>query len=118
MGLQVGRHVDGIVDAYYGPPELAAEVDAAPPVDPHELVVAALCGLLVLGLERRLVFSGPVLPEFLKQVTIQNLRIGEACVDVSLTRNKEDVRIDVLRKQGDLKIVVLNSDLSLTSSSL
>jgi len=82
------------------------------------LLLQACLGLRVLGLERRLVFSGPVLPEFLKQVTIQNLRIGEACVDVSLTRNKEDVRIDVLRKQGDLKIVVLNSDLSMTSSSL
>ena len=38
LGLQVGRHVDGIVDAYYGPPELAAAVDAAPPVDPRVLV--------------------------------------------------------------------------------
>jgi hypothetical protein len=41
LGLQVGRHVDGIVDAYYGPPELAAAVDAEPPVDPGELVSAA-----------------------------------------------------------------------------
>jgi hypothetical protein len=40
LGLRLGRHVDGIVDAYYGPPELAAEVDAAPPVDPHALVSA------------------------------------------------------------------------------
>jgi hypothetical protein len=38
LGLQVGRHVDGIVDAYYGPPGLAAAVDAAPPVDPRTLV--------------------------------------------------------------------------------
>jgi hypothetical protein len=41
LGLQVGRHVDGIVDAYFGPPEPAAEVDAAPPVDPRMLVAAA-----------------------------------------------------------------------------
>jgi hypothetical protein len=41
LGLQVGRHVDGIVDAYYGPPELAAAVDAEPPADPRELVSAA-----------------------------------------------------------------------------
>ena len=27
LGLQVGRHVDGIVDAYFGPPELAAAVE-------------------------------------------------------------------------------------------
>ena len=33
LGLQLGRHVDGLVDAYFGPPELAAAVDAGPPVD-------------------------------------------------------------------------------------
>jgi hypothetical protein len=41
LGLQVGRHVDGIVDSYYGPPELAAAVDAEPPTEPHRLVAAA-----------------------------------------------------------------------------
>jgi hypothetical protein len=41
LGLQLGRHVEGIVDAYYGPPALAAAVDAEPPVDPRTLVAAA-----------------------------------------------------------------------------
>jgi hypothetical protein len=41
LGLRLGRHVDGIVDAYYGPPELAAAVDAEPPVDARALVSAA-----------------------------------------------------------------------------
>ena len=41
LGLRVGRHVDGIVDAYFGPPELAAAVEAEPPVEPTALVAAA-----------------------------------------------------------------------------
>jgi hypothetical protein len=41
LGLQLGRHVEGIVDAYYGPPELAAAVDAEPPADPRTLVAEA-----------------------------------------------------------------------------
>jgi hypothetical protein len=41
LGLQLGRHVDGIVDSYFGPPELAAAVEAEPPVDPWVLVSAA-----------------------------------------------------------------------------
>jgi hypothetical protein len=41
LGLQLGRHVEGIVDAYYGPPGLAAAVDAEPPADPRALVSAA-----------------------------------------------------------------------------
>ena len=41
LGLQLGRHVDGIVDAYFGPPELAREVAAMPSVEPSVLVAAA-----------------------------------------------------------------------------
>lgn len=41
LGLQLGRHVEGIVDAYYGPPEIAAAVNGKPPVDPKTLVAEA-----------------------------------------------------------------------------
>ena len=41
LGLQLGRHIDGIVDFYFGPPELAKAVEAEPPVEPRLLVVAA-----------------------------------------------------------------------------
>lgn len=41
LGLRLGRHVDGIVDSYCGPRELAAEVDAEPLVDPREIASAA-----------------------------------------------------------------------------
>jgi hypothetical protein len=41
LGLQLGRHDDGIVDAYFGPSELASEVETAPPPEPRALVAAA-----------------------------------------------------------------------------
>ena len=41
LGLQLGRHVEGIVDAYYGPPELASAVEGDSPVDPRALVSTA-----------------------------------------------------------------------------
>ena len=34
LGLRLGRHVDGFVDAYYGPPALAARVEAEPVMAP------------------------------------------------------------------------------------
>ena len=45
LGLRLGRHVDGFVDAYYGPPGLAERVAAQPPVAPERLVADA-AGLL------------------------------------------------------------------------
>jgi hypothetical protein len=38
LGLRLGRHVDGLVDAYFGPPELAAQVEAEEPTEPAALV--------------------------------------------------------------------------------
>lgn len=36
-GLAIGRHIEGFVDAYYGPPELAAQARTEPAVSPAEL---------------------------------------------------------------------------------
>jgi hypothetical protein len=41
LGLALGRHIDGFVDAYYGPPELSEEASAAGPMAPAALVADA-----------------------------------------------------------------------------
>ena len=41
LGLRLGRHVEGLVDAYYGPPELAAAAAAESPIDPGDLAADA-----------------------------------------------------------------------------
>ena len=49
LGLRLGRHVDGFVDAYYGPPDLATRVEAEPVRPPEALVAEA--GQLVADLD-------------------------------------------------------------------
>lgn len=41
LGLQLGRHVDGLVDAYYGPADLAARAAAGDPLPPAALAAEA-----------------------------------------------------------------------------
>jgi hypothetical protein len=41
LGLRLGKHVDGLVDAYYGPAELSQLVDAEQLLDPSDLVAEA-----------------------------------------------------------------------------
>jgi len=48
LGLRLGRHIDGMVDAYYGPPALAAAVAAEPVVPPRQLVAEARALLAAL----------------------------------------------------------------------
>src|SRR5439155_988704 len=38
LGLRLGRHVDGLVDAYYGPPDLREQADSEPVPEPTALV--------------------------------------------------------------------------------
>ncbi|HET7856859.1 MAG TPA: hypothetical protein VFL41_10425 [Gaiellaceae bacterium] len=42
LGLRLGRHIDGLVDAYFGPPELAQQAESEEPRDPAELVATAV----------------------------------------------------------------------------
>ena len=41
LGLRLGRHVDGLVDAYYGPPELTEQVDGEELTPAEELAAEA-----------------------------------------------------------------------------
>jgi hypothetical protein len=49
LGLRLGRHVDGFVDAYYGPADLAARIEAEPLVPPAAVVQEA--GALIADLD-------------------------------------------------------------------
>ncbi|HEV7762190.1 MAG TPA: hypothetical protein VGO78_24440 [Acidimicrobiales bacterium] len=49
LGLRLGRHVDGFVDAYYGPADLAARIEAEPLVPPA--AVAQEAGALIADLD-------------------------------------------------------------------
>jgi hypothetical protein len=72
------------------------------------LLLEACLGLSVLASERRVIFSKPLLPGFLRQVTIRDLKVGEARVDLLLTRHDEgDVGVNVLRRDGEVDIAVL-----------
>jgi hypothetical protein len=41
LGLAMGRHIEGFVDAYYGPQELSQRIEAEPMRDPGRLVAQA-----------------------------------------------------------------------------
>ena len=70
------------------------------------LLLQACLGLSVDGPNKRLVFSNPVLPPFLSEVLIRNLRVGESTVDVSLHRYPDDVGINVSRRDGEVNVVI------------
>jgi glycogen debranching enzyme len=69
------------------------------------MLLQACLGLTVDASKRQIVFARPRLPEFLQTVTILDLKVGEAAVDLSLQRHPHDVSINVLRREGPVEII-------------
>jgi glycogen debranching enzyme len=69
------------------------------------LLLRVCLGLTVDGLGRRVQFSRPALPEFLREIRIFNFATARGSVDVLVHRYPEDVAIQVLRRSGNLEIV-------------
>ncbi|HSF66407.1 MAG TPA: amylo-alpha-1,6-glucosidase [Nitrospiraceae bacterium] len=70
------------------------------------LLIQSCLGLRIEAPRARLSFSQPVLPSFLEYMEVKNLRIGDAVVDLSFERHAQDVGINVLRREGRVRIVV------------
>ena len=71
-----------------------------------------LCLQACLGLEVRfpnptVTFSNPVLPSFLDAIQIYDLKVGDAAVDLVLTRHAGDVGISVRQRSGHVSVVTL-----------
>jgi glycogen debranching enzyme len=71
------------------------------------LLFQASLGLTIDGIASKISFVRPWLPPFLTQARILNLQVADANVDLALTRHEHDVSVNVLRKRGDLEIVVV-----------
>lgn len=71
------------------------------------LLLQACLGLSFNACEQEVLFSHPVLPPFLETVEIKQLRLNSASLDLLLRRHAQDVGIEVLRKEGDLKITTV-----------
>jgi glycogen debranching enzyme len=51
----------------------------------------------------------PCLPSFLDEVTLRNLRLDPASVDLKLRRHRETVSLDILRTTGHIQVSVVCS---------
>ena len=71
------------------------------------LLLQACLGLSIHATEGKVYFNKPALTEALQEVTIRNLKVGSASIDITLQRHAEDVSINVLRKDGEVDIVVI-----------
>jgi glycogen debranching enzyme len=68
------------------------------------LLLQAYLGLSIRTAPAEVCFTRPLLPESLRVVQINNLRVGSAAVDLRLRAEGEDVHVEVLRRVGDIRV--------------
>ncbi len=71
----------------------------------YQLIGASL-GLRADAAAKRLELVNPALPTWLPGLRLRNLRVGEAIVDLGFLATDGSVAVDVLRRTGDLDVVV------------
>ena len=69
------------------------------------LLLRACLGMSVRAAERQISFDRPLLPPALDHLKIENLRLGDAAVDLLVRRYNGGAAVEVLRKQGQIEIL-------------
>ncbi len=68
----------------------------------------ACLGLRCDHARREIRFERPMLPEFIDELCLRRLRLGDAEVDILLRRHTTDVGLNVLQRRGEVRVVVVN----------
>ena len=67
------------------------------------LVLQASLGLVLNDKDSTVEFHSPVLPPCLDEVLLKHLRVGGGYVNLRLRRHEQDVSVDVLHAEGDIR---------------
>jgi glycogen debranching enzyme len=71
------------------------------------LMLQASLGMRIDAVNARLEFSRPQLPACISSMTIRNVQVGDASIDLELIRHDDDVGVNVMRREGDVDVLVV-----------
>ena len=70
------------------------------------LLLQSTLGLEIDAWERHVTFHGAMLPPWLARVEIRGLEVGDARVDLNITRGRSHAAVEVIEKVGQVEVVV------------
>jgi glycogen debranching enzyme len=71
------------------------------------LLFQSILGLEINGPEAQIRLARPALPNSLGELRIHNLQVAGGSVDLVVARHEHDVSVNVLRREGDIEILVV-----------
>jgi len=70
------------------------------------MMLQASLGLTLDAVRGKLWFNHPALPDWLGELTIRGLRVGNGQLDLDIRRHVRDVEINVVNRKGDVQVIV------------
>ena len=71
------------------------------------MLLQSMVGLTIEAAERRVTIRSGLLPEFLPQVRVNDLQVGDGTVDLILERHRQDLGVTIERNDANAEIVVI-----------
>jgi glycogen debranching enzyme len=68
------------------------------------MLLQACLGLSFAPEQRLILFNKPVIPDFLEDVALRDLKVGDASADVAFRRSNGEVVVQVLGRHGDCRV--------------
>jgi hypothetical protein len=53
----------------------------------------------------RIAFSQPMMPDFLEEIQLRKLTLGDASVDVAVRRSGEEAAVILLNRRGNIRVL-------------
>ena len=72
-------------------------------------LIQALLGLELEPRRSEIRLRQPRIPSFLDEVTLQNLQLGAASVDLRVRRHGDEVSLEVLKSEGRVQVSIVAS---------
>jgi glycogen debranching enzyme len=70
--------------------------------------ISLIQSVLGLGFEfdpQRIAFSQPTMPDFLEEIQLRKLTVGDASADVALRRDGEEAAVLLLNRHGNIRVL-------------
>ncbi|MOA65658.1 hypothetical protein D3C78_1921230 [compost metagenome] len=71
------------------------------------MLLAACLHMEINALEKKIVFKRPIVPEFLHNIIIENIKLGNKRASFELHKYKHDAGITVKEKPSDWEIYII-----------
>jgi hypothetical protein len=70
------------------------------------MMLQACLGMSIHAEPSRITFDRPHLPEFIREIRLCEIQVGQAKIDLLLERYQHDVGITILRKTGQIAVMI------------